>query len=142
MRDCGDCTLCCKLPAIKDFKEGYSWCKNCDIGKGCKIYETRPKPCIDFDCMWKDERTNEELKPNKVGFFIADEGDPKNLTLYTEEYKLKSIIPHLQRNQFYNKDDECMGFVIRYNNNPNDVAYYNYEMDPTWISFHKRDFKE
>ena len=142
MRACGDCTLCCKLPAIKDFKEGYSWCKYCDIGKGCKIYETRPKPCIDFDCMWKDERTNEELKPNKVGFFIADEGDPKNLTLYTEEYKLKSIIPHLQRNQFYNKDDECMGFVIRYNNNPNDVAYYNYEMDPTWISFHKRDFKE
>ena len=59
MRACGDCTLCCKLPAIKDFKEGYSWCKNCDIGKGCKIYETRPKPCIDFDCMWKDERTNE-----------------------------------------------------------------------------------
>ena len=142
MRECGDCTLCCKLPAIKDFKEGYSWCKNCDIGKGCKIYETRPQPCIDFDCMWKDERTNEELKPNKVGFFIADEGDPKNLTLYTEEYKLKSIIPHLQRNQFYNKDDECMGFVIRYNNNPNDVADYNYEMDPTWISFHKRDFKE
>jgi hypothetical protein len=92
--------------------------------------------------MWKDERTNEELKPNKVGFFIADEGDPKNLTLYTEEYKLKSIIPHLQRNQFYNKNDECMGFVIRYNNNPNDVAYYNYEMDPTWISFHKRDFKQ
>ena len=60
----------------------------------------------------------------------------------TKEYKLKSIIPHLQRNQFYNKDDECMGFVIRNNNNPNDVAYYNYEMDPTWISFHKRDFKE
>ena len=92
--------------------------------------------------MWKDERTNEELKPNKVGFYIADEGDPSNLTLYTEEYRLKSIIPHLQKNQFYNRKDECMGFVIRYNNNPNDVAYYNYEMDPTWISFHKRDFKQ
>jgi len=140
MRECGDCTLCCKLPAIKDFKDGYKWCENCNIGKGCNIYETRPKPCIDFDCMWKDERTNEELKPNKVGFFIADEGDPKNLTLYTEEYKLKSIVPHLKRNQFFNRKDECMGFVIRYNNNPNDVAYYNYEMDPEWISFHKRDF--
>ena len=54
MRECGDCTLCCKLPAIKDFKDGYKWCENCNIGKGCNIYETRPKPCIDFDCMWKD----------------------------------------------------------------------------------------
>jgi|MDTB01.3.fsa_nt_gb hypothetical protein len=142
MRDCGDCTLCCKLPAIKDFKVGYKWCEHCNIGKGCNIYETRPKPCIDFNCIWKDERTNIELKPNKVGFYITDEGDPNNLTLFTEEYKLKSIVPHLKRNQFYNKKDECMGFVIRYNDNPNDVAYYNYAMDPEWISFHKRDFKQ
>ena len=142
MRECGDCTLCCKLPAIKDFKEGYKWCKHCDIGKGCTTYETRPQPCIDFNCMWKDERTNVELKPNKVGFFISDEGDPKNLTLYTEHHRLKSIVTHLKRNQFYNKKDECMGFVIRYDSNPNNVAYYNFEMDPDWISFHKRDFKQ
>jgi hypothetical protein len=144
MRECGDCTLCCKLPAIKNFKKGYSWCKYCDIGKSCTIYgnETRPQSCIDFNCMWKDERTNKELKPNKVGFFITDEGDTNSLTLYTEKYRLNSIIPHLKKNQFYNKKGECMGFVIRYDNDPNNVAYYNFEMDSNWISFHKRDFKQ
>ena len=40
-RDCGDCSLCCKLPRT-DFKEEYQWCKSCDVGKGCNIYSTRP----------------------------------------------------------------------------------------------------
>ena len=49
-RECGTCNLCCKLPYIENFKPQYKWCSNCEIGVGCKIYETRPKKCKDFYC--------------------------------------------------------------------------------------------
>ena len=44
-RKCEDCNLCCKLPNIDNgkFKKDYTWCKNCEIGVGCKIYPQRPK---------------------------------------------------------------------------------------------------
>ena len=51
--DCGDCNMCCKLYSIhepKDFKKDYEWCKHCEVGVGCKIYESRPKHCKDFQC--------------------------------------------------------------------------------------------
>ena len=128
MRECGDCTLCCKLPAIKDFKEGYSWCKNCDIGKGCKIYETRPQPCIDFDCMWKDERTNEELKPNKVGFVVTVEKEEsyvhKVFTVFADTHKVKNLHKHLSKFNFTDIDGYEWHYVIRYNSNEKDIFTY------------------
>ena len=41
MRKCEDCSLCCKLPEINYFKkkkQSFSWCKECNISVGCKIY--------------------------------------------------------------------------------------------------------
>ena len=64
-RDCGDCSLCCKLHRT-DFKEEYQWCKSCDVGNGCKIYNTRPQVCKDFKCLWKPGMCEERLKPNKI----------------------------------------------------------------------------
>ena len=52
-RSCADCTLCCKLPAIPEIpKPAQTWCLQCDIGKGCKIYETRPGTCRKFECVY------------------------------------------------------------------------------------------
>ena len=50
-RQCGSCTLCCKLLKIPetDSDKG-SWCRHCETGKGCGIYETRPQRCRDFMC--------------------------------------------------------------------------------------------
>ena len=70
-RDCGDCNLCCKLPAIPNFKNSFEWCKNCNIGVGCSIYKNRPEPCKQFSCLWKAGLLAEDFKPNKVGFFIT-----------------------------------------------------------------------
>src|SRR5262249_40538218 len=28
------------------------WCQHCDVGKGCRIYDQRPKLCADFACLW------------------------------------------------------------------------------------------
>ena len=99
VRKCGDCNLCCKLPNIhtpKNFKKDYTWCKHCEIGVGCKIYSDRPKMCKDFVCAWLLGLTPEELKPNKVGFYIIVETDEsfkeKVFTVYADTHK---VLTHL-----------------------------------------------
>jgi hypothetical protein len=53
MRKCGECTLCCTTQRVPELeKPGYTACQFCEIKKGCKIYDTRPKSCRDFDCAW------------------------------------------------------------------------------------------
>ena len=50
---CFDCNMCCKLPEIPSIsKKSFSWCKDCNIGVGCKIYESRPQKCKYFYCMY------------------------------------------------------------------------------------------
>jgi len=50
-RSCDGCTMCCKIFAIPELpKPRHEWCTHCDIGKGCKIYATRPQTCRDFYC--------------------------------------------------------------------------------------------
>jgi hypothetical protein len=45
-RECGDCSMCCKLLEIADAdiaKPRNQWCKHCKPGSGCTIYDTRPQ---------------------------------------------------------------------------------------------------
>jgi len=50
-RECGTCTLCCKVMAIDELqKQPGVWCPNCARGQGCKIYDTRPAECRTFIC--------------------------------------------------------------------------------------------
>lgn len=73
MRECGDCTLCCKLLGVYELKKPHrEYCSHCEINQGCKIYETRPQECIDYRCAWLDELIPEELKPNKTGVMITN----------------------------------------------------------------------
>jgi hypothetical protein len=67
---CGSCTACCRVYAIPAFdKPAGKWCEYCDIGKGCKAYETRPKhECADFECLW--------LEMNRLGHEPADDLRP------------------------------------------------------------------
>jgi hypothetical protein len=71
---CGSCTACCRVYAIPELsKPAGKWCDHCAIGKGCKIYETRPKLCVDFKCLWLQsqerdnprERLGAELRPDR-----------------------------------------------------------------------------
>lgn len=53
-RQCGTCTLCCKLLGIKEIdKPDWAWCVHCTPGRGCGIYETRPAPCRKFFCGYR-----------------------------------------------------------------------------------------
>ena len=75
---CGTCTACCRVYAIPDFaKPAGKWCDHCAVGKGCKIYATRPKRCVDFKCLWllsQSQLSNKfgpELRPDKCKVVFA-----------------------------------------------------------------------
>ena len=130
LRDCEDCNLCCKLPSIPSInKKSYSWCKDCNIGVGCSIYKNRPQKCKEFFCAWKIGLLPENLKPNKVGFFafLENELSPieRVLTVYCEQYKLNNIIKFLKDVNITDKLGQAYRFVIRYNQNDNDLYIYD-----------------
>jgi hypothetical protein len=72
-RECGACTLCCKLVAVAELQKPLDrWCTHCEPGHGCSIYETRPQACRSFSCEWL---LNPEMpdfwRPAKCGMVIA-----------------------------------------------------------------------
>ena len=130
-RECGDCNLCCKLPNIDNgkFKKDYTWCKHCEIGVGCKIYPQRPKICKDFKCLWKAGMCDESLKPNKVGFYIIPENDQSMIdacfTIYAETYRVDNIPKIMGDMDLVDQDNRVWRYVIRYNENEDDLALYD-----------------
>ena len=128
-RECGDCNMCCKLPEIPSInKKSYSWCKNCNIGEGCNIYEKRPEKCKDFVCLYVTGLT--DLKPNKCGFFIFPELETsvkhKIFTMYSEPHKLDSIPKAImQDNKLSHMVKDNWAFHIRYNSDDNDLAIFD-----------------
>lgn len=53
-RSCDGCTLCCKVMNVPPLNKPKSvWCPHCAIGKGCKIYDTRPQECRGFYCGYR-----------------------------------------------------------------------------------------
>ncbi len=55
-RACGSCTLCCNLMGVvmdapEPIKPANTDCAHCS-GRGCAIYDDRPKACRDFKCGW------------------------------------------------------------------------------------------
>src|SRR5262245_56261740 len=78
VRKCGECSLCCKLPRVDDVeKPSWTWCRHCDVGKGCSIYESRPNICREFKCRWlTDTDLPDEWRPDLVHLFVSgNDGD-------------------------------------------------------------------
>src|SRR5262249_35610843 len=87
-RSCGSCTLCCKLFDVPEVPTmAGKWCRHCDPGKGCRIYDTRPQACRKFFCgwmvspglgaEWKPERSKGIVLLHMVGetFWLNAHGD-------------------------------------------------------------------
>ena len=56
-RSCGACTVCCSFMSIDDDEANFHKpvivdCENLSSSKGCTIYDTKPKVCTGFYCMW------------------------------------------------------------------------------------------
>ncbi len=73
-RECGTCTMCCKVMTITYMdppKPGGKWCQHCSPGKGCAIWQNRPQGCADFNCDWrKNAQLNDDWRPDRAGFVI------------------------------------------------------------------------
>ena len=80
-KECGECSLCCKLPKIDtpEFsKPATTWCSHCRPGReGCSIYDDRPPICRGFACLWLlHPLMPDEWKPSickMVIYFTNDE---------------------------------------------------------------------
>ncbi len=71
-RTCGECNACCKVFPIPDVgKDDTKWCRHCEIGKGCTIYEHRPTVCRDYVCMWLHGVGDESYRPDRIGVLIS-----------------------------------------------------------------------
>jgi len=84
-RECGTCTLCCKVIAVIDFdKKPGVWCTHCIRGKGCGIYETRPTECRTFFCEWMLTKSlGAEWKPERSKFALVM-GEGGHLTAFVD----------------------------------------------------------
>lgn len=73
-RECGECTVCCKVLLIDEpdlQKLPGVMCPNCKPGAGCQIYETRPRACRGFFCGWRVmPELGDELRPDRSGILV------------------------------------------------------------------------
>jgi hypothetical protein len=76
-RECGDCTLCCKVMAIEELaKPAGLWCSHCKPGRGCLIHANRPAECESFGCRWLvDDQLDQHWRPNKSKLVLTTSED-------------------------------------------------------------------
>lgn len=80
-RQCGPCTMCCKVMGVVELKKAPAkWCEHCAVGKGCKIYEEQPETCKEFECLWLyDEQWPEGVRPDRSHVVMSSTLDEKRL---------------------------------------------------------------
>lgn len=83
-RDCGGCTLCCKVLGIAALdKPKGRWCPRCEVGRGCGAYDKRPAECRTFNCLWlQREHLGPEWRPDRAKFVLCP--TPDNATLLVQ----------------------------------------------------------
>jgi Fe-S-cluster containining protein len=70
-RSCGECNACCKVfPVPEVGKHDTDWCQHCKVGTGCGIYDTRPKVCRDYECVWLKGSGDESHRPDRFGILL------------------------------------------------------------------------
>ncbi len=92
---CDGCTMCCKVLAVQaddgtEFKSYGSWCQHCDKPNGCLVYETRPKACRTFECVWLQSQASEnpmgpDLRPDRTHVVLT--GSPVSLIAHVDPHR-------------------------------------------------------
>ena len=73
MRECGTCTLCCRLLPIKALgKPANTRCEHQRHSTGCKIYSTRPTECRLWSCRWLVENDTADLRRPDRSRYVID----------------------------------------------------------------------
>lgn len=89
-RLCGTCTACCRVFAVPEVSKPLDgWCAHCEPTKGCKIYDTRPTRCVEFQCLWLASQAqpgavlSEKLRPDRCKVVFAPSTNPSIMTAVT-----------------------------------------------------------
>lgn len=71
-RPCGSCTACCTVLGVKEpDKPPHTACVHL-TGSGCGQYETRPRNCRRWSCLWAQGQLAEDpgLRPDRLGLVL------------------------------------------------------------------------
>ena len=102
-RECGSCTLCCKLiNVISVDKARGEWCKHCNPKGGCNIYADRPYECTTFLCGYlAQEQLGEHWFPKKSRMVLIDRVGPtgSNITIFVDD-----TTPNIWREPLYYRE--------------------------------------
>lgn len=72
-RQCGDCTLCCKLLPVRELKKlAGARCAHQRHGKGCAIYGRHPPSCALWSCVWLSGRDAADLRRPDRSHYVID----------------------------------------------------------------------
>jgi hypothetical protein len=117
MRQCGGCTLCCLIPRVAILsKPSGKWCWYCN-GKGCTIYDHRPRACKDFTCLWLASDMPDEWRPDRLHFYISGSENDEVLKVrvdpaFPDAWMYSPVIDHfLQRGKHLLV---CVGFQVTF----------------------------
>lgn len=82
MNTCGGCTKCCEIVPVRELnKAGWQDCQYRRhvlhaAGPGCGIYDTRPRSCRNWSCVWlTSPNWGPELRPDRLGIIVDPDLD-------------------------------------------------------------------
>ena len=80
VRQCGSCSACCTLLEVEEVGTSVNeWCKYCEAGKGCTIYDSRPQMCRSFSCAWLQGHLDDNWYPERAGMVVHFSQDAVNV---------------------------------------------------------------
>lgn len=88
-RECGSCSLCCKLVKVDELnKPAGQWCKHClPKAGGCQIHGSHPANCQKFSCVWLTSPDfGDEWYPArcKMVLYVEESQGARRLTLLVD----------------------------------------------------------
>lgn len=136
--ECDGCTLCCKLLPVPwmNSKAG-EYCKECEVGVGCKIYDKIPEDCLSFRCAYNQmEKCHIDLRPDKCGVVFERIGE--EIFLGSVDHDLKKL-PNTVGNQVQIFVNEGFSVILINKNIPSPYIFASkgYTVEEVWDKFLK-----
>jgi Fe-S-cluster containining protein len=87
--------MCCKVLEIEEIsKPRGQWCPECKPGTGCTVYDKRPVPCREFQCIWLQMQSKGEwqpdLRPDKCRVMFAVTADQSKFVAHVDPARPKA----------------------------------------------------
>lgn len=89
-RSCAGCTMCCKLLSVEPLnKPRQKWCGHCNIGVGCRIYESKPRECSAFHCGYLlNKEVTEAWKPAHCRMVLDFEPHANRIVIHVDSGRI------------------------------------------------------